>query len=81
MKAPDWKAAHIDKIILSLRNHGPQTIHELATTTGLDAVQVARRMPEIKGPDQYAGVARNGQRRDSPSGHPCAVWAFIGRSA
>ena len=61
---------HCDRIYFALVTYGPMTIHELAEVTGLTAVSVARRMLELG-----ADVRRTDERRASPSGRACAVWA------
>jgi hypothetical protein len=47
----------------------PGTIYEIAERTGLSHVQVARRLPEMKGRAQ-----RSGQKKPGPTGRACEVW-------
>lgn len=63
-------AAHLAVVVLScLKEHGPQTTHEIAARTGLTVVTVS---PRIK-PLRTAGhVRHSGQRRDKRS-----VWEAI----
>lgn len=58
----------------SLRTHGPQTIHELAASTGLTHVQAARRLPEER--SLFALVPD--VTRKSPAGRACRVWKLVG---
>jgi predicted ArsR family transcriptional regulator len=60
---------HHAKILQAL--DAPGTIHELAERTGLDHVQVARRMIEL---ERSKWVIRLEETRPSPRGRPCRIW-------
>ena len=62
-------ADHCDAIHTALLTLGAQTIHELAQATGLSHVQVARRLPEMRG--RAVVTART---RPGPAGRLCRVW-------
>jgi hypothetical protein len=47
----------------------PGTIYDIAERTGLDAVQIARRLPEMKG-----RARRSLETKLGPKGRPCGVW-------
>lgn len=68
----EFEGEHFAKILKSLRFEGPQTIHELAVATGMTAVQIARRLPELE--DAARVQVRKGVTRNSPAGRPCRVW-------
>ena len=59
-------------LILGALAEGPKTIYEIAARTGLDHVQVARRMSELQ--SNPPRVVRTGTTRPGPTGHKCAVW-------
>jgi predicted ArsR family transcriptional regulator len=62
---------HHAKILGSLVTEGKGTIHEIAASTGLDHVAVARRLPEL----EALMVARPTQEtKPSPKGRACRVW-------
>lgn len=65
----EFDAIHFDKIKKALAT--PGTIYDLADRTGLDAVQIARRLPEMR------GVRRNGKKKPSPRGRPCGEWELV----
>lgn len=50
----------------------PGTIYELADRTGLDHVQVARRLPEMAAGGLVEPVP--GEKRLGPTGRACRVW-------
>ena len=52
----------------------PMTIYHIATLTGLDHVQVARRMPEL---EQMGHARTTGGTAPSPSGRECRLWEKI----
>ena len=49
-----FAGTHRERIVQSLRTHGPMTAHDIAVATGLTVVQVDRRLPEL----QRDGVAK-----------------------
>lgn len=68
--AREFSARHAAKIWCALRDEGPATIYELAQRTGLDHVQIARRLSEM----QPWHAEPTGESRAGPSGRPCRVW-------
>lgn len=72
-RAVDFSHGHYALILGSLGLHGNQTIHELAYHTGLDSVAVARRTAELHDGKR---ITRTSEKRKSPSGRPCFVWAL-----
>lgn len=68
----EFAAAHYQKIIAALRL-GPGSIYDLADRAGITHVQAARRMGELEVGKQVRVV--QGEKRRSPSGRPCRVWA------
>jgi DNA-binding MarR family transcriptional regulator len=61
-------------LILEALDTGDLTIHEIAQKTGLDSVQVARRLAEL----EKKGLAEpTEETRLSPSGRPCRVWRAV----
>lgn len=70
-RLPNFAHGHYALILGSLKLDGEQTIYELARSTGLTHVQVARRTAEL----HDAGYARpSGDTRESPTGRNCRVW-------
>lgn len=68
----EFAGGHCDRILACLERHGPQTKDEIAERTGLNAVQVDRRLPDLK----KAGKAYpTGDCRPSRSARPERVWA------
>lgn len=63
----EFDDAHYDRIHAALEE--PLNIHELAERTGLDAVQIARRLPER--PDLFHPT---NETRRGPSGRACRLW-------
>jgi hypothetical protein len=49
----------------------PMTIYEIAKLTGLDHVQVARRMPEL---EEGGHANPTGQEKQGPNGRMCRLW-------
>lgn len=74
-KAVDFAHGHFALIMGSLKEHGAGTIYEIAERTGLDHVQVARRLPELARANPPV-VRRTAERRKSPKGRACDVWAL-----
>lgn len=68
--AREFAARHAAKIWCALKDDGPATIYELAERTGLDHVQIARRLSEL----QPVLAEPTGETRVGPSGRPCRVW-------
>jgi predicted ArsR family transcriptional regulator len=66
---------HYDAIHSALVQAGPQTIHELAQQTRLTHVQVARRLPEMRG-----RAVVTAQTRPGPAGRKCRVWRACGKA-
>lgn len=69
---------HAHKIVTALRL-GPATIYGLAERTGLNHVQVARRMKELQA-DNRVRRQRVGDKnvtQPSPNGCPCCVWEIV----
>ena len=67
----EFAHAHQAVIVGSLMSQGSGTIYEIAARTGLDHVQVARRMAEL----EALQVARpTAETKPSPKGRPCRVW-------
>ena len=64
-----FEADHFDRIKAALER-APGTIHDLATRTGLDHVQIARRLPEV------SWAIPTEEKRPGPSGRPCRVWTI-----
>ena len=62
-------ADHHDMIHAALAKLGGATIHELAAETGLDHVQVARRLSEEKCQARVTAETRPGL-----NSRPCRVW-------
>lgn len=71
--ANELAQGHYALILGALGLHGAQTIYELADRTGLSAVQVARRLPEMAA-TAPAMARRTTRTRPSPSGRGCTVW-------
>ena len=65
----EFDADHFQRILEAIDAYGWLTIHELAEKTGLTAVQVARRCPEM--PEL---APHPSQTRKSPTGRPCRLW-------
>lgn len=71
-RAGEFAGHHHARILAALAQDA-RTIYELAHSTGIDHVAVARRMKEL----EDAGlVVRTSLRRNSPSGRPCVVWSL-----
>lgn len=70
----EFANGHCATILSALREHGAQTIDEIAKRTNLTSVQVARRLPDL-GKAGYA--APTGDTRMSASGRPERVWVAI----
>lgn len=68
--ASDLAAAHEAKIRMALRTVVNATIYELEPLTGLDHVQIARRLPYMNdcSPDD------NNTRPGPNKGRPCRCW-------
>ena len=62
-----FEADHFNRIRDALVG-APATIHELAARTGLDHVQIARRLPEA------SWAIPTAETRLGPSGRACRVW-------
>lgn len=69
----DFAHGHYALIIGALGLQGDATIYELAARTGLDHVQVARRLPELS-QAMPARIFDTGRTKPSPSGRPCRIW-------
>jgi len=69
-RAKDFTSGHYAAIRLALLEHGPMSIYEIGTKTGLTHVQVARRTAEMNG----VMIERTSDKRPSPSGRGCHVW-------
>ena len=52
----------------------PMTIYHIAMLTGLDHVQVARRMPEL---EQLGQARPTGETAAGPSGRECRIWERV----
>jgi predicted transcriptional regulator len=72
-RVTEFDANHFGRILSCLRQHGPQTFHELAYRLGLDGQQVNKRLPEL---ERISAVHRTGDTRLSPAGRACTVWAI-----
>jgi len=72
---PEFSSHHHGLIHAALVEHGDATSYEIAERTGLDQVQVARRMIELEVPP--ARVVRTAATRPGPSGRQCTVWRAI----
>lgn len=70
----DFKARHIAKIYAALKEKGPMTKDEIADSTGLDHVAVARRMAAM---EDKGLVRRTILTRPSRTGRECTVWKAI----
>ena len=68
----EFGPGHCATILAVLREHGPQTIDEIAKRTHLTAVQVARRLPDL---EKYGKAAPTGETRLSASGRQERVWS------
>lgn len=75
-RAGEFAHGHYALILGALGIHGPQTIYELASRTGLSHVQVARRLPEMASSTPQM-VRRTENTRPSPSGRDCKVWEAL----
>lgn len=73
-RVSEFASAHFDRILSALDR--PRTIAEIADATGLDPVQVARRMPEMQRANLVAVAQSYGHdvTRPGPSGRPQRVW-------
>lgn len=69
-QAVQFDQAHYAKLLASRGG----TIYEMADETGLDAVAIARRMPELQ---DYGRARATEVHRPSPSGRPCRVWEIL----
>lgn len=69
--AGEFAGKHCDRILACLRRCGPLTKDEIAARTGLTAVQVDRRLPDLQARDQ---AAPTGQVRQSRAGRAERVW-------
>lgn len=74
----NMEANHHARILYALRKYGPLIAHEIADATGLDHVQVCRRLPELEDDDL---VFDTGETRKSPSGRPARVWSVYENSS
>jgi len=72
-EAQSFAAGHCRLILDSLAAQGPQTKDELAASTGLDSVAVARRMATLR--DQLL-VRDSGMTRPTATGRSATVWAL-----
>lgn len=62
--------AHCGAILGALAD-GEATIYQIASRTGLNHVQVARRLPELKADGK---AVPTGQTAAAPTGRQCRVW-------
>jgi hypothetical protein len=67
-QAEELSNAHYALIKQALASVAGATIYELEALTGLDHVQIARRLPEMK------DLIATPQTRPGPSGRQCRVW-------
>lgn len=72
--AESFVGTHCDRILACLRRCGPLTKDEIAARTGLTAVQVDRRLPDL---EEREEAAPTGEVRQSRSGRPERVWAAV----
>lgn len=70
----DFAGGHYALVLGSIGLHGPQTIYELASSTRLSHVQVARRTAELH---DAGRIKPSGATRKSPSGRQCRVWELV----
>lgn len=66
-RASEFAAVHMAAIRKAL-TLGSGTIYEIAERTGLDHVQVARRLPEMR------DAKVSDEKRCGPTGRMCRVW-------
>jgi predicted ArsR family transcriptional regulator len=82
-RARRFAPSHHDRILAALTQHGPRTAHELEGLTGLNYVQIDRRMHELRkdGKARAHCVCIDGQRievkRGTPSGGQAQVWEAV----
>jgi predicted ArsR family transcriptional regulator len=68
----EFAGGHVATILECLREHGPQTVDQIAGRTRLNSQQVNKRLPDM----EKAGLAApTGLTRLSASGRPERVWA------
>lgn len=73
--ATDLAERHKKMILEALRKHGPMGKDSIATRTGLDGVQVARRMKELETADL---AEPTGKRVPSATGRSEREWRALG---
>lgn len=78
VKADKFAGTHADRILAALKLHGPRTAHELEHLIGLSAVQIDRRVSEMR----RAGVLEvctdaggTPVTRKTPTGGESTVWS------
>lgn len=73
-RAAAFKQSHADRILSALRQQGPSTAHELEAATGLNYVQIDRRMIEI---ERQGRARRTKDTRRTPTGGRAFVWEAV----
>lgn len=72
-RASELVDRHFESVLKALEGR-PGTIYGIGKAAGIDAVAVARRLPEL----QKLGKARPTERTElSPSGRACRVWEKV----
>lgn len=69
---------HHAVITFALLHNGPSTLYELARHTGLQHIQIGRRMSELEQLGRVRPLVMNGERvtRRGDTGRQCTVWAL-----
>jgi predicted ArsR family transcriptional regulator len=82
-RAVAFSGSHRELILAALKKHGPMTAHELERYTGLNYVQIDRRMHELRAANearayvQYIDGCKVEIKRSTPSGGMAQVWEVI----
>jgi predicted ArsR family transcriptional regulator len=71
-RAREFQATHAERVLASLKKHGPMTVDEIANLSGLNTQQINKRLPELQ---RIGAAAPTGHERPSASGRLERVWA------
>jgi hypothetical protein len=75
-RVAEFQGGHVDRILATLKRHGPMTVDEIAKLSGLRSQQVNKRLPEMARATP-ALVVPTGHERPSDSGHSERVWCAL----
>lgn len=82
-RAVAFAGSHRELLLAALKKHGPKTAHELELYTGLNYVQIDRRMHELRAANEARAYVQHIDgclveiKRTTPSGGLAQVWEAI----